>query len=63
MSRYWGYSKRPKNWKKLLQEEINRDVTNQDEIIRGEINREEIHKPTKPADKIPKILDSSLTYS
>jgi hypothetical protein len=64
MSRYWGYSKRPKNWKKLLQAEINQAEINQDK--REEINDKIITSekpPTKPADKVPKILDSSLTYS
>jgi hypothetical protein len=50
MSRYLGYSKRPKNWKKLLQADSSKIITNE--------------KPqSKPADKVPKIRDSSLTYS
>ena len=48
-SRYWGYSKRPKNWKTLLQDEPN-DKPKQPE-----------NKPKQPENKpkqtgVPKVL-------
>ena len=53
MSRYWGYNKRPENWKSLLKE-ISNDTQEEEEA------NQPIPKP-KPK-PIPKQIDSSTTH-
>ena len=61
MSRYWGYSKRPKDWKRILKD-IQEDNNDEDKPIN--VKPVTVNKPinVKPTVK-PRIpLDSSVSH-
>ena len=61
MSRYWGYSQRPSNWKELLQEVV---IPEKTEVVIPE--KTEVVVPEKIQYDTPQVeqpkTDSSSTY-
>ena len=66
MSRYWGYSKRPKNWKKLLKEDPDDTEDPEDLDKAPTTSKPTTSKPTtsKPTTSKPALQgnDSSFSY-
>jgi hypothetical protein len=65
MSRFWGYSKRPKNWKKLLEENDESDSNKKTQTPLNPLNPLKPMNPVKSKNplkpEIP-VTDSSISY-
>jgi hypothetical protein len=57
MSRFWGYSKRPKNWQKLLEEN---DESKSSKKTENPIKTENPLSPIKP---IKPVTNSCISYT
>ena len=55
MSRYWGYSQRPANWKELLQEVV---IPEKIEVVVPE--KPEVEVPEKPEVVIPEKTEVAI---